>query len=109
MALNKAITNQFGVTTNYHKVRQVELRKIRRNEIDEKTNEKIAVESYTLNVDLFSYVSADVRAVSEAYAADRRSLFLTATLEEGDSTPCFTLAYNKIKSDIEGFEDAEDC
>ena len=108
MALNKSITNQLGVTTNYHKIREIEMRKIRRTDLDPETEEAKIVESYSMQVQIFSYVSAEVRQNSESYAADRKQLILSATVEEGDSTPAFELAYNKLKG-TSIFEGATDC
>ena len=101
MALNKAITDAKGITTNYHKVGTLSLVKyVPKNETDET--------SHILCVNVSSFVSEEYRRESEKLAVSNRDYHIKVTLAELSETPVLTLAYNKLKS-LPIFEGAEDC
>lgn len=97
MALKKTITNANGVLADYHKISNVRVGK-RNNEDSD----------YAVVVVVDSYVSAEIRNKGANLIAVRNSKSLTATLEEIESKPILTLAYDKLK-ETEDFKGAEDC
>lgn len=101
MALNKAITNEKGITTNYHKVGTLSLVKYIPKEDTDDT-------SHLLCVNVYSFVSEDYRRESEKLAVSNRDYHIKVTLAELSETPILALAYNKLKS-LPIFENAEDC
>jgi hypothetical protein len=88
MALNKALTNDQGVVTNYHKVSRVNL-------VDGR-----------LSCSIDSYVSKDYREAGKP--ADSSSFRFRVTLEEEESMGIRALCYKKIK-ELDDWKDAEDC
>lgn len=101
MALNKAITNEKGITTNYHKIGTLSLVKVTPKEETDET-------SHLLCVNVSSFVSEDYRRESEKLAVSSRDYNFKITLAELTETPILTLAYNKLKS-LPMFDGAEDC
>ena len=101
MALNKAITNEKGVTTNYHKVGTLSLVKhAPKDETDET--------SHLLCVNVSSFVSEEYRRESEKLAVSSRDYHIKVTLAELETTPLLALIYAKLKA-LPIFEGAEDC
>ena len=88
MALTKALTNEKGVVTNYHKVSNVQLR----NNI------------LTCLID--SYVSKDYREAEQS--ADSSMFIFDITVEEEESMGIRALCYSKIKA-LSSWADATDC
>ena len=88
MALTKALTNEKGVVTNYHKVSNVQLR----NNI------------LTCLID--SYVSKDYREAEQS--ADSSMFRFDITVEEEESMGIRALCYSKIKA-LSSWADATDC
>ena len=95
MALTKALTNDLGVTTNYHKVS--------RASIAEVSGPKGGTFlSFAIN----SYVSKDYRVQNKP--ADTSNFRFQITLEEEESMGIRALCYIKLK-ETEAWKDAEDC
>ena len=88
MALNKALTNDQGIVTNYHKVSRVSLADNR------------------LSCSIDSYVSKDYRDLNKP--ADTSSFRFKITLEEEESMGIRALCYKKIKA-LDDWKDAVDC
>ena len=88
MALTKALTNEKGVVTNYHKVSSVQLR------------------NNTLTCLIDSYVSKDYRDAERS--ADSSMFRFDITVEEEESMGIRALCYSKIKA-LEPWADATDC
>jgi hypothetical protein len=88
MALNKALTNDQGIVTNYHKVSRVSL------------------DGGRLNCNIDSYVSKDYRDAGKP--ADSSVFRFKITLEEEESMGIRALCYKKIK-ELDDWKDAEDC
>lgn len=95
MALSKAITNELGVTTTYHKVN--------RATIAEFSGFK---KGLVLSFDIDSYVSKDYRKLNKP--ADALNFRFDITLEEEESMGIRALCYTKLK-ETEAWKDAEDC
>ena len=101
MALNKAITNAKGITTNYHKVGNLSLVKYTpKNEADET--------SHLICANVASFVSEEYRRESEKLAVSSRDYHIKITLAELETVPMLALAYAKLKS-LLAFEGAVDC
>lgn len=88
MALAKAITNEKGVVTNYHKVGEVTL------------------SENQLFCRVSSYVSKEYRDAEQM--ADSSMFIFDITVEEEESMGIRALCYNKIKA-LDGWADATDC
>jgi hypothetical protein len=88
MALSKVLTNDHGITTNYHKVGRVSLIGTR------------------LSCSIDSYVSEEYRAQEKRAASTTFNFAIT--VEEEESMGIRALCYTKIKS-LEGWSDAVDC
>lgn len=95
MALKKAITNQKGVTTNYHKIGNFSIR-------------KTPDEKYVICVQVLSFVSEEYRRLSETNSIVNIDYLVRAEADEISTTPILTLAYNKLKA-LPTFDGAEDC
>lgn len=95
MALSKAITNELGVTTNYHKVS--------RATIAEFSGER---EGTYLSFEINSYVSKDYRDQNKP--ADYSNFRFAITLEEEESMGIRALCYTKLK-ETPDWRGAEDC
>lgn len=95
MALSKALTNDLGVTTNYHKVNQATI-------VELSGFKKGIVLSFNMN----SYVSKDYRDQNKP--ADTSNFRFDITLEEEESMGIRALCYTKLK-ETEEWKDAEDC
>lgn len=88
MALAKAITNDQGITTNYHKISRVSL-------MDDR-----------LGCSIDSYVSKDYRDLDKH--ADSDTFRFNITVEEEESMGIRALCYTKIK-ELDAWKDATDC
>lgn len=88
MAISKAITNELGVTTNYHKIGRVSL----------------CDNTLTCSVD--SYVSKDYREAKKR--ATSKTFRFDITVAEEESMGIRALCYTKIK-ELEVWADAVDC
>ena len=95
MALSKALTNELGVTTNYHKVS--------RASITEFSGPRAGT---FISFDINSYVSKDYRDQNKP--ADTSNFRFEITLEEEESMGIRALCYTKLK-ETEAWQDAEDC
>ena len=105
MALYKEITKENGISTAYHKIKNVSVT-MRTPRIDEETNE--TDNTHLLSVKVKSYVSEDYRRVAEDNAVSSRDYNFKVTLAELAETPIVALAYAKLKAEP-NFEGAEDC
>ena len=108
MALNKVITNEVGVTTTYHKIDEINMRKILATEINAETEETYTIEKVNVTVSIFSYVTKEIRDLSIRNAASRRKLFFDCSLDDIKNKPIYTVLYDKIK-ELKPFKDATDC
>ena len=88
MALAKELINEKGVTTNYHKISNVNLMDNR------------------LHCRIESYVSKDYRDAEQA--ADSSTFNFDVTVAEEESMGIRALCYSKIKA-LESWADAIDC
>ena len=88
MALLKALTNEKGIVTNYHKIGVATLR------------------DNILNCVVDSYVSKDYRDAEQQ--ADSSMFRFNISVEEEESMGIRALCYSKIKA-LESWADAEDC
>lgn len=126
MALNKDITLQNGVTCNYHRITELNLR-IREKEsiieteepftvTDEEGNEttiqqpkqeKAIETSRTLTFDVSHYVSKDIRdtVINSAVKKEEHMIKLS---EEDTESNIRTVAYEYLKT-LPEYEDARDC
>jgi hypothetical protein len=95
MALIKAITNDFGITTNYHKVGRVSL-----------TEFSGSRKGTYITFDIESYVSKDYREQNKP--ADSSNFRFEISLAEEESMGIRALCYTKLK-ELEEWKDAEDC
>jgi hypothetical protein len=95
MALTKALTNDLGVTTNYHKVVHATVSEFS----DSREGTYIAF-------DIESYVSKDYRDQNKP--ADFSNFMFNITLKEEESMGIRALCYTKLK-ETEAWKDAEDC
>jgi hypothetical protein len=95
MALIKAITNDLGITTNYHKVGRVSLTEVSGRK-----------EGTYISFDVESYVSKDYRDQNKP--AGISNFRFEITLEEEESMGIRALCYTKLK-ETEAWQDAEDC
>lgn len=95
MALLKKIVKANGVETTYHKVGSLSMR---------------AGESgvYTLTTEVKSYVTKEIREVSEDNVADVNYYSLNTSLTELENNSIFAVAYNRLKA-LPEFEHAEDA
>jgi len=85
MALNKTITETNGIQTNYHKISNIR--------VNAKTGDK-----FDLTIFVASYVNEEYRQDGVNNAVVNNAYFATATIEEMEATPIFTLAYAKLKN-----------
>lgn len=116
MALNKEITSKTGVTTNYHKIDNLRMDKVfelvrvpedhPNYDPDNTVTEKQFY--YSISFRLLSYVNVEIRTMSEMLAAESKEIRVRASIDEGDNTPIFNLAYNKLK-ELERYKGAIDC
>jgi hypothetical protein len=100
MALNKTITQENGIVTNYHKVTRV-------NFIDangEKPSEKVV--PLVLQVTVTSFLNEEFREAG--HSINSNSYFFAVTNEEEETLGIRKLAYGKLKT-LEVFAEAEDC
>ncbi len=88
MALNKQLTNNLGVVTNYHKIGHVTVR------------------NNNLDCILESYVSKDYRELERS--ADNSFFSFEITTEEEESMGIRALCYTKIK-ELPEWSDSIDC
>ena len=88
MALAKVFTDEKGISTSYHKIREATLTADR------------------LYCSLESYVSKDYRDANKP--AGFKSFTFDVTLEEEESMGIRALCYTKIKA-LSTWEDATDC
>jgi hypothetical protein len=95
MALSKAITNELGVTTTYHKVGRVSLVEF----------SGVRAGTY-ISFDIESYVSKDYR--NQNKSADTSNFRFEISLAEEESMGIRALCYTKLK-EIDAWKDAEDC
>lgn len=95
MALSKAMTNELGVTTSYHKVSRASI-----------TEFSGAREGTYLSFDINSYVSKEYRDQNKP--ASSSNFRFAITLEEEESMGIRALCYTKLK-ETEEWKDAEDC
>lgn len=95
MALSKAITNELGVTTTYHKVDHVTLTEFSRFD-----------DGLILSFAISSYVSKDYRKLNKP--ANTSNFRFEISLAEEESMGIRALCYTKLK-ETEAWKDAEDC
>jgi hypothetical protein len=95
MALTKSITNDLGVTTNYHKVSRVAISEF-----------SGFGEGTYITFDVESYVSKDYRDQNKP--ADSSNFGFEISLAEEESMGIRALCYTKLK-ETEAWKDAEDC
>ena len=95
MALTKAITNDLGITTNYHKVSQATVSEF-----------SGSGEGAYVAFDVESYVSKDYRDQNKPAAFS--NFMFNITLEEEESMGIRALCYTKLK-ELEEWQGAVDC
>ena len=95
MALKLNITNNKGITTTYHR-------------IDEVTVRKSANDKYMLTARMKSYTTEDVRRKAGSLFADESTHNIVCLREEIETKPVIGICYDKLKHRKE-FAGAEDC
>ena len=105
MALCKEITKENGITTEYHKIKNVSVT-MRTSRIDEGINE--IDNTHLLSVKVKSYISEEYRRASEDNAVSSKDYSFRVTLAEIAEMPIVALAYAKLKTEP-NFDGAEDC
>ena len=95
MALKLNITNNKGITTTYHRIDEVVVRK--------NSNEK-----YSLMVQMMSYVNEIMRRVSTHNFVETKTYEIICTAEEIENQSVIKICYDKLKN-RSVFDGAEDC
>ena len=110
MALQKNFKYSNGTETNYHKVHEVKLvheSKVVVVENDDNTTEEVIDTSYKISIQLYSYVSKEVRLVSEHNYLERNIIYGVRAADIVENSNIMMLAYEIVK-DNDAFADAID-
>lgn len=95
MALSKKILKPNGIEVSYHKIGKVCLG------MEEDG-------TYSLTVDVNSYVTQDIRKESKEYFVDTKCYLFNSSAVIIENQPIFSIAYNLLKTTAD-FSDAENA
>ena len=106
MALSKKIIYPNGTETNYHKIHSVTLTHVSAITNTE-TGEEVVDISYNVEVQVYSYVSKEIRKINEHNYLRNYAVVEVRPAEEVENANIMALAYEIVKRDGR-FADAED-